>query len=149
MGKLFNLMVLGLQGNPLNKEIMSLYSEPNGTQKLLTYMLDNLQGRNLLTFFLRNDQAFLSICKWILLLYEREAAHKVLVASIQYSIHKPKRKPYSQKSRCLVYLDWKVIKYLKNLNILSDILTCSINQFDCSYTFLFDEIFNIKNLKLV
>lgn len=45
LGKLFNLMVLGLQGNPLNKDIMTLYSEPNGTQKLLTYMLDNLQGR--------------------------------------------------------------------------------------------------------
>ncbi|KAK9758843.1 Ubiquitin-conjugating enzyme [Popillia japonica] len=43
LGKLFNLIVLGLQGNPLNKDIMSIYSEPNGTQKLLSYMLDNLQ----------------------------------------------------------------------------------------------------------
>ncbi|CAH0553446.1 unnamed protein product [Brassicogethes aeneus] len=44
LGKLFNLMVLGLAGNPLNKDIMNIYSEPNGTQRLLTYMLDNLQA---------------------------------------------------------------------------------------------------------
>lgn len=43
IGKLFNLHVLGLHGNPLNKDIMTLYTEPNGTHKLLTYMLDNLQ----------------------------------------------------------------------------------------------------------
>lgn len=29
-------------GNPLQKEFMNIYNEPNGTQKLLTYMLDNL-----------------------------------------------------------------------------------------------------------
>ncbi|GJQ69527.1 putative endonuclease/Exonuclease/phosphatase family [Trypoxylus dichotomus] len=45
LGKLFNLIVLGLQGNPLTKEIMSIYSEPNGTQKLLSHMLDHLQGK--------------------------------------------------------------------------------------------------------
>lgn len=45
LGKLFNLIVLGLQGNLLNKDIMSIYSEPNGTHKLLTNMLDNLQGK--------------------------------------------------------------------------------------------------------
>ncbi|CAH2010291.1 unnamed protein product [Acanthoscelides obtectus] len=44
LGKLFNLMILSLVGNPLNKDIMSIYSEPNGTQKLLSFMLDNLQG---------------------------------------------------------------------------------------------------------
>lgn len=44
LGKLFQLHVLGLQGNPLNKEIMTLYGESNGTHKLLTYMLDSLQG---------------------------------------------------------------------------------------------------------
>lgn len=37
-------MLLALQGNPLSKDVMNLYSEPNGTQKLLSYMLDNLQG---------------------------------------------------------------------------------------------------------
>uniref|UniRef100_A0A6M2DIW1 poly(A)-specific ribonuclease n=1 Tax=Xenopsylla cheopis TaxID=163159 RepID=A0A6M2DIW1_XENCH len=43
LGKLFHLHVLGLHGNPLNKEVLSIYNEPNGTLKLLTYMLDNLQ----------------------------------------------------------------------------------------------------------
>lgn len=38
-------MMLSLTGNPLNKDIMSIYSEPNGTHKLLTFMLDSLQGR--------------------------------------------------------------------------------------------------------
>ncbi|XP_055645425.1 CCR4-NOT transcription complex subunit 6-like [Toxorhynchites rutilus septentrionalis] len=42
LGKLFHLHVLGLHGNPLGKDVMSIYNEPNGTQKLLTYMLDNL-----------------------------------------------------------------------------------------------------------
>lgn len=45
LGKLFHLHVLGLHGNPLGKDVMSIYNEPNGTQKLLTYMLDNLSGR--------------------------------------------------------------------------------------------------------
>ncbi|XP_074038290.1 CCR4-NOT transcription complex subunit 6-like twin isoform X2 [Leptinotarsa decemlineata] len=43
LGRLFNLMILSLNGNPLNKDILTIYSEPNGTVKLLTYMLDNLQ----------------------------------------------------------------------------------------------------------
>ncbi|CAH1106100.1 unnamed protein product, partial [Psylliodes chrysocephalus] len=43
LGKLFNLLSLNLSGNPLNKDILSIYSEPNGTAKLLTFMLDNLQ----------------------------------------------------------------------------------------------------------
>ncbi|TMW44780.1 hypothetical protein DOY81_010141 [Sarcophaga bullata] len=42
IGKLFHLHVLGLGGNPLQKEFLQIYNEPNGTQKLLTYMLDNL-----------------------------------------------------------------------------------------------------------
>lgn len=45
IGKLFNIIILGLVGNPLPKDIMAIYSEPNGTQKLLTYMLDNLSGK--------------------------------------------------------------------------------------------------------
>ncbi|XP_070171179.1 CCR4-NOT transcription complex subunit 6-like isoform X4 [Polyergus mexicanus] len=46
LGKLFQLQVLGLQGNPLSKDVLTLYGtgEPAGTNKLLTYMLDNLQG---------------------------------------------------------------------------------------------------------
>ncbi|XP_063227198.1 CCR4-NOT transcription complex subunit 6-like isoform X2 [Bacillus rossius redtenbacheri] len=43
LGKLFQLHVLGLAGNPLTKEVLAIYSEPNGTHKLLSYMLDNLQ----------------------------------------------------------------------------------------------------------
>ncbi|XP_072765932.1 CCR4-NOT transcription complex subunit 6-like isoform X6 [Anoplolepis gracilipes] len=47
LGKLFQLQVLGLQGNPLSKDVLTLYGtgEPSGTNKLLTYMLDNLQGK--------------------------------------------------------------------------------------------------------
>ena len=44
IGKLFHLHVLGLGGNPLQKEFLQIYNEPNGTQKLLTYMLDNLSS---------------------------------------------------------------------------------------------------------
>lgn len=42
IGKLFHIHILGLHGNPLQKELQSIYNEPNGTQKLLTYLLDNL-----------------------------------------------------------------------------------------------------------
>ncbi|XP_077999491.1 CCR4-NOT transcription complex subunit 6-like [Glandiceps talaboti] len=42
LGRLFQLQTLGLKGNPLSSDIISLYSEPNGTFRLLTYMLDNL-----------------------------------------------------------------------------------------------------------
>lgn len=45
IGKLFHLQILGLHGNPLGKDVMSIYNEPNGTQKLLTYLLDNLTGK--------------------------------------------------------------------------------------------------------
>ncbi|CAH0392845.1 unnamed protein product [Bemisia tabaci] len=44
LGKLFQLQSLGLNGNPLCKEFLKLYAEPNGTQKLLTYLLDSLTG---------------------------------------------------------------------------------------------------------
>ena len=36
------LCVAGLVGNPLNPDMLKLYSE--GTQKLLTYLLDSLVG---------------------------------------------------------------------------------------------------------
>jgi CCR4-NOT transcription complex subunit 6 len=42
LGKLFQLMVLGLMGNPLSPELLSIYGDTAGTQKLLTYLLDNL-----------------------------------------------------------------------------------------------------------
>lgn len=41
LGKLFHLVVLGLHGNPLTKDILSIYNDMNGTNKLLTHMLDN------------------------------------------------------------------------------------------------------------
>lgn len=43
LGKLFQVQILGLHGNPLGKEYMKIYNEPNGTQKLLSYLLDSLQ----------------------------------------------------------------------------------------------------------
>ncbi|XP_039750788.1 CCR4-NOT transcription complex subunit 6-like [Pararge aegeria] len=45
LGKLFHLQLLGLQGNPLSKEMLSIYNDNNGTSKLLTYLLDNMQGK--------------------------------------------------------------------------------------------------------
>lgn len=33
-----------LAGNPLSQDILSLYQDPDGTRKLLNYMLDNLAG---------------------------------------------------------------------------------------------------------
>jgi len=42
LGRLFQLKALGLSGNPLPPRILSLCNEPNGTQKLLTYLQDNL-----------------------------------------------------------------------------------------------------------
>lgn len=48
IGKLFHIHILGLHGNPLGKDVLSIYNEPNGTHKLLTYMLDNLTGKCLI-----------------------------------------------------------------------------------------------------
>lgn len=45
IGKLFHLQILGLQGNPLNKECLKIYNEPNGTLKLLSFLLDSLAGK--------------------------------------------------------------------------------------------------------
>ncbi|GAB6028527.1 CCR4-NOT transcription complex subunit 6-like, variant 2 [Chamberlinius hualienensis] len=42
LGKLFRLQNLGLKNNPLSPMIVQRYQEVNGTQKLLTYLLDNL-----------------------------------------------------------------------------------------------------------
>lgn len=41
LGKLFHLVLLGLHGNPLTKDILSIYNDINGTNKLLTHMLDS------------------------------------------------------------------------------------------------------------
>ncbi|XP_069508747.1 CCR4-NOT transcription complex subunit 6 isoform X1 [Ambystoma mexicanum] len=44
LGKLFQLQTLGLKGNPLAQELLGLYQEPDGTRRLLNYLLDNLSG---------------------------------------------------------------------------------------------------------
>lgn len=64
IGKLFHLHTLGLHGNPLNKDVMSLYSESSGTLKLLSYMLDNLSGECRFFDFLLNHQRR-SSNKWL------------------------------------------------------------------------------------
>ncbi|ELT96463.1 hypothetical protein CAPTEDRAFT_169418 [Capitella teleta] len=46
LGKLFQLQVLGLKGNPLPQDILSMYNEPKGTHRLLTFLLDNLNLNN-------------------------------------------------------------------------------------------------------
>lgn len=50
MGKLFKLQILGLKGNPLPTDIMTLFSEVNGTDKILSYLLDNLPSESPITF---------------------------------------------------------------------------------------------------
>ena len=45
LGRCFQLQSLGLKGNPLAAEIIQLYLEPNGTRKLLEYMLDNQNSK--------------------------------------------------------------------------------------------------------
>ncbi|XP_069970821.1 CCR4-NOT transcription complex subunit 6-like, partial [Penaeus vannamei] len=57
IGKLFNLQNIGLKGNPLAMEIQAVYSESNGTLKLLSYMLDNLAGKSLVACGAGNDPA--------------------------------------------------------------------------------------------
>ncbi|XP_072038370.1 CCR4-NOT transcription complex subunit 6-like [Amphiura filiformis] len=42
LGRLFNLDVLGLKGNPLSTEYLTIYNEHNGVSRLLSYMLDNV-----------------------------------------------------------------------------------------------------------
>lgn len=45
LGRLFLLQTLGLSGNPLPPELINMVKEPNGTNRLLTFMLDNLPGK--------------------------------------------------------------------------------------------------------
>ena len=44
LGRLFLLQTLGLTGNPLQPDILSMVNEVNGTAKLLSFLLDNLTG---------------------------------------------------------------------------------------------------------
>jgi len=41
---LFNVSVNTFAGNPLTQDILNLYQEPDGTRRLLNYLLDNLAG---------------------------------------------------------------------------------------------------------
>ena len=45
LGRLINLQVLGLKGNPLASEVLGIYNEPKGTHKLLAYMLDHIHRK--------------------------------------------------------------------------------------------------------
>lgn len=46
MGKLFHLRRLGLKGNAsLNQELLQIYQEPKGAQKLITYLLEHLAAQ--------------------------------------------------------------------------------------------------------
>ena len=44
LGRLFLLQVLGVTGNPLSADILNMATEPQGTAKLLTFLLENLTG---------------------------------------------------------------------------------------------------------
>lgn len=44
LGRLFLLHSLGISGNPLSADILNMVNEPNGTGKLLMFLLDNLTG---------------------------------------------------------------------------------------------------------
>lgn len=47
MGKLFHLKKLGLKGNAsFNPDLLAIYQEPKGTQKLITYLLEHLAAQN-------------------------------------------------------------------------------------------------------
>lgn len=41
---LFSISVNLFAGNPLTQDILNLYQEPDGTRRLLNYLLDNLAG---------------------------------------------------------------------------------------------------------
>lgn len=45
LGRLFLLQILGISGNPLSLDILTMAAEPQGTIKLLTFLLDNLTGK--------------------------------------------------------------------------------------------------------
>ena len=58
MGRLFQLQTLGLNGNPLQSDLIELYSSPNGTYELIGYLLDNqplnLEPPGMILLFARN-----------------------------------------------------------------------------------------------
>ena len=46
LGRLFLLQVLDVAGNPLSVDILNMAAEPQGTSKLLAFLIDNLTGEN-------------------------------------------------------------------------------------------------------
>ena len=58
LGRLFQLQTLGLNGNPLQSDLIELYSSPNGTYELIGYLLDNqplnLEPPGMILLFSRN-----------------------------------------------------------------------------------------------
>lgn len=56
MGRLFNVQILNLKGNPLPQELHSLQAEVNGTQKLLTLLLDALPCKYHILFYIAYHQ---------------------------------------------------------------------------------------------
>ncbi|NXL94316.1 CNOT6 protein, partial [Alectura lathami] len=66
LGKLFQLQTLGLKGNPLTQDILNLYQEPDGTRRLLNYLLDNLAGtakRSAVFWLKKMKREFMSLQK--------------------------------------------------------------------------------------
>ncbi|XP_037559256.1 CCR4-NOT transcription complex subunit 6-like isoform X10 [Dermacentor silvarum] len=74
LGRLFRLHTLGLEGNPLAPELVNMYNEPNGTSKLLAYLLENLVG------VLSED-----------VIYQDSAEYFVMVTAVQ-----PPQRPWVQ-----------------------------------------------------
>lgn len=72
-------------GNPLTQEIMSLYQEPDGTRRLLNYLLDNLAGAIKRSRCLRQINRFFF---FFLILHFRSkiASWTVVVHVSQYSL---------------------------------------------------------------
>ncbi|XP_049513995.1 CCR4-NOT transcription complex subunit 6-like isoform X13 [Dermacentor silvarum] len=60
LGRLFRLHTLGLEGNPLAPELVNMYNEPNGTSKLLAYLLENLVGDQVWWSAYSYDPAFVT-----------------------------------------------------------------------------------------
>lgn len=66
-----------MKGNPLTQELLVTYNEPNGTQKLLSYLLDNLAGKsmNLYILLLLNRDCNCD-CKVIYYIFNRVNLYK-------------------------------------------------------------------------
>lgn len=78
-------------GNPLTQEIMSLYQEPDGTRRLLNYLLDNLAGAIKRSRCLRQINSLRSVHVWFFCFFVHHflseiASWTVVVHVSQYSL---------------------------------------------------------------